>query len=297
MDETILFVGVGRMGGLMAERLLAAGARLAVADLTEEALAPFRARGVPAATTGADLPGRVVVTMLPTDVHVRAALLGAGGAVGAIGREAVIDMSTAAPGSTEALAADLAARGVGLLDAPVSGGMARARDGSLTAMVGGDPALFERCRPILSAMCGDVTRVGPVGSGHVVKALNNFLSAATLWTASEALVIGTRLGVDPETMLKVWTAGSGRSHATEVKLPHHVLTGRYDFGQTLTLFCKDIAIASDLAARAGVEASGLAALEALWCAARDELGGREDITAVARLFAERAAARDGDPSQ
>ncbi len=96
MDETILFIGVGRMGGLMAERLIAAGYSVAVADLSDEALAPFRDKGVPAAPSGADLPGRIVVTMLPTDVHVRAALLGEGGAVGRIPREVVIDMSTAA---------------------------------------------------------------------------------------------------------------------------------------------------------------------------------------------------------
>ncbi len=286
MDETILFIGVGRMGGLMAERLIAAGHGVAVADLSEEALAPFREKGVPAATSGAGLPGRIVVTMLPTDVHVRAALLGEGGAVGNVAREVVIDMSTAAPGSTEGLAADLAAHGVALIDAPVSGGMAGARDGSLTAMVGGDPGVFERVKPVIGAMCKSATLVGPVGAGHVVKALNNFLSAATLWTASEALVVARRFGVDPATVLKVWTAGSGRSHATEVKLPRHVLTGRYDFGQTLTLFCKDIAIASALAETAGVDAPGLAAIEALWQSARDRLGGAEDITAVERLLEE-----------
>lgn len=293
MDESILFIGVGRMGGLMAERLRAAGWSLAVADLSEDAIRPFREKGIPAAATGADLPGRVVVTMLPTDTHVRAALLGPDGAVGRVPREVVIDMSTAAPGPTVALARDLADHGVTLIDAPVSGGMAGARDGSLTAMAGGDPEVFARCRPVIEAMCASVTHLGPVGSGHIVKALNNVLSAATLWTASEALVIGARLGVDPETMLKVWTAGSGRSHATEVKLPRHVLSGRYDFGQTLALFCKDIAIATDLAETAGIVAPGLTAVERLWQHARDELGGQGDITAVVRLLTRHL--EDGGP--
>jgi 3-hydroxyisobutyrate dehydrogenase len=294
MDDSVLFIGAGRMGGLMAERLLAAGARLSVADLSEAAVAPFRDRGCPVGPTGASLPGDVVVTMLPTDVHVRAALLGPGGAIGAVPRAVVIDMSTASPGATADLARDLAGHGVAMLDAPVSGGMASARTGRLTAMVGGERAVFERCRPVLDAMCTAVTLVGPIGSGHVVKALNNYLSAATLWTASEALVIGSRLGVDPATMLQVWTAGSGRSHATEVKLPNHVLTGRYDFGQTLELFCKDIAIASDLAGRAGLDAHGLAAIEALWNAARRTLGGPQDITAVARMMADDVPLDDSD---
>ncbi|MBS7543093.1 NAD(P)-dependent oxidoreductase [Ancylobacter oerskovii] len=282
--DSVLFIGAGRMGGLMAEHLADGGVPLAVVDLAEEALAPFRARGLPAATRAADLPGAVVITMLPTDRHVRDALLGPGGACTARTREVVIDMSTAAPSSTIALAGDLAGRGTAVLDAPVSGGMARARAGTLTAMVGGAPDAFARVRPLLDRMCGEVIHVGPVGSGHVIKALNNYLSAATLWSATEALIVGERFGLDPATMLKVWSAGSGTSHATQVKLPNHVLTGTYDFGQTLELFCKDISIAADLARRAEAETPTLDALLAFWSAARDRLGGQEDITAIARLI-------------
>lgn len=290
MDE-VLFIGVGRMGGLMANRLLDAGVKLAAADLSEAALEPFRARGCPVATVPAELPGSVVLTMLPTDRHVCAALLGEGGACTVHRRDLVIDMSTAAPASTLALAEELAARGTGLVDAPVSGGMAGARAGTLTAMVGGTAEAFVRAQALLAPMCGEVIHAGPVGSGHVVKALNNYLSAATLWSASEALIIGQRLGVDPQVMLKVWSAGSGKSHATEVKLPNHVLTGTYDFGQTLELFCKDISIAVDLARRAGTETPTLDALYRFWSAARDRLGGQDDITAIARMIAGSAPGR------
>ena len=289
MTDTVLFIGAGRMGALMAERLAAAGVKLAVVDVAEEALAPFRARGVPVAATGADLPGAVVVTMLPTDRHVRAALLGEGGACTKVPRAVVVDMSTASPASTIALAGELGAQGTLVLDAPVSGGMAGARAGTLTAMVGGEAEAFARVRPLLALMCGEVVHVGPVGSGHVLKALNNYLSAATLWSATEALIVGQRLGLDPQVMLKVWSAGSGKSHATEVKLPNHVLTGTYDFGQTLELFCKDIGIAADLARRAHAETPTLDALLALWSAARDRLGGEQDITAIARMLAESGA--------
>ncbi|GAB4064629.1 NAD(P)-dependent oxidoreductase [Ancylobacter sonchi] len=288
--DSVLFIGAGRMGGLMAARLADSGVPLAVADLSEEALAPFRARGLPVATRAADLPGAIVVTMLPTDRHVRDALLGEGGACTGRPREIVVDMSTAAPASTIALSADLGGQGVMVLDAPVSGGMAGARAGTLTAMVGGAPEAFARLRPLLGLMCGEVIHVGLVGSGHVIKALNNYLSAATLWSATEALIVGERLGLDPAVMLKVWSAGSGKSHATEVKLPNHVLTGTYDFGQTLELFCKDISIAVDLARRADAETPTLDTLLAFWSAARDRLGGQEDITAIARLIGASGAA-------
>ncbi len=282
--DSVLFIGAGRMGGLMAARLADHGVKLSVVDLAEAALAPFRARGIPVATTAAGMPGQVVITMLPTDAHVRAALLGPEGALAGEPRAVVVDMSSAAPAAIVALAEELAPGGIAVLDAPVSGGMAGARAGTLTAMCGGAPDAFARVRPLLALMCGEVVRVGPVGSGHVLKALNNYLSAATLWTATEALIIGQRLGLDPPTMLKVWSAGSGKSHATEVKLPDHVLTGRYDFGQTLDLFCKDISIAIDLAARAGTETPALEALFANWSSARDTLGGQEDITAIARMI-------------
>lgn len=283
-QDSVLFIGAGRMGGLMAARLAERGVPLAVADLSEEALAPFRERGITVATRPAALPGEIVITMLPTDAHVRAALLGPGGACEGSARQLVVDMSTSAPAGTVALAEDLAGRGIEMVDAPVSGGMAGARSGSLTAMCGGTVNSVARVQGLLGLMCSAVLRVGPVGSGHIVKALNNYLSAATLWSATEALIVGRRLGLDPEMMLKVWSTGTGRSHATEVKLPNHVLTGTYDFGQTLELFCKDIAIAADLARRSDTPTPTLDALLATWSAARDTLGGQADITAIARLI-------------
>jgi 3-hydroxyisobutyrate dehydrogenase len=280
----VLFIGVGRMGAPMALRLADAGVALSVADLSASALEPFRARGIATAETGVGLAGDVVITMLPSDVEVRAALLGADGACTTLPRRTVIDMSSAAPAATVALAAELAGRDIALLDAPVSGGMAGAQDGSLTCMVGGDPALFARHVPLLEMMCRQVFHVGPVGSGHVVKALNNYLSAASLWSAAEALVIGSRLGLDPAAMLAVWNAGSGRSHATEVKLPRHVLTRRFDFNQSLELFCKDIAIAGALADQANIDAPGLLAILATWRRAAATLGGQHDITEIVELL-------------
>jgi 3-hydroxyisobutyrate dehydrogenase len=272
------------MGSLMAHRLADSGIAVSVADVSPEAVSPFQARGLAVAAAGAALQGDIVITMLPGDTQVREALLGPQGACITLRRKIVIDMSTVSPASTTRLSADLALYGCMLVDAPVSGGMAGAREGSLTAMVGGDTESLTQCRALLEVMCAKIFHVGPVGSGHVVKALNNYLSAATLWTATEALVIGTQLGLDPATMVEVWNGGSGKSHATEVKLPRHVLTRSFDFGQSLALFCKDIGIAADLAHQAQVPAPALDAVLAMWRGARDGVGPAEDITAIARLL-------------
>ena len=283
--DSVLFIGLGRMGGPMALRLHEAGVALAVVDVLPEALHSFSRLGTPVATSAVDLPGDVVITMLPTAAHVRTALLGPEGVCQrrALPR-AVIDMSSATPGDTVTLGRDLEALNVALLDAPVSGGTAGAIDGSLTAMVGGDLATFERYAPLIGHMCRTVRHVGPLGSGHTLKALNNYLSAVTLWTASEALLIGAKLGLDPRAMLEVWSLGSGRSHAVDVKLPRHVLPRSFDFGQSLELFCKDIGIARDLAVAAGVPAPALAGTTLHWNKSRDRLGGAADITAILRLL-------------
>ena len=156
------------MGAPMARRLLGAGVPLAVADPSAAARAAFAVLGVPVAEQGEALDGDVVITMVPTDVHVRAVLLGPGGALERP-RRAAIDMSSSAPGPTAALARELAGRGVSMLDAPVSGGRAKAISGELTAMVGGDAAVLERYRPLLATMCTTLLHAGrgprPTGPG------------------------------------------------------------------------------------------------------------------------------------
>lgn len=284
MIENVLFIGVGKMGSAMASRLLDAGISVAVADVAPQALEPFRARGVPAAATGASLPGEIVITMLPTDAHVREALLGADGAVHGQKRRIVIDMSTAPPSSSRALGAELAQHGVQMLDAPVSGGVAGAKTGDMTAMVGGDAGLYGQVEGLLRHMCARVRHVGPLGAGHTLKALNNYLSAVTLWSASEALLIGARAGLDPSTMVEIWQSGSGRSHATEVKLPRAILPRSFDYGMTMRLFAKDVSIAARLARELDVPAPALAAAEENWRLAKLALGPEEDISALLRLL-------------
>src|SRR5579872_3113155 len=174
--ESVLFIGAGKMGRPMATHLLEAGISLSVADHSPVARKPFEERGIVTAERSADLSGEIVITSLPTDAHVRDALLGEGGALTKRKRGVVIDMTSASPSATKALAVELAQRGIPMIDAPVSGGPHRARTAELTTMVGGDVATFERYRPLLGLMCSNVRHVGPIGSGHTLKALNNFLS-------------------------------------------------------------------------------------------------------------------------
>ena len=160
-------------------------------------------------------------------------------------------MGSSEPLRTRELAQRAAARGVELIDAPVSGGVRGALAGSLTIMVGGDPAPVARCRPLLETLGRAVLHVGPVGAGHALKALNNLLSATHLLASCEALAIGRRFGLDPQVMLDAINVSTGRCASTERKLPDFVLTGSYDSGFALALMVKDVGIAVALGEGSG----------------------------------------------
>ncbi len=282
--ESVLFIGAGNMGGPMATHLLDAGVPLAVADLSERALQPFAARDVPTATSAADLPGDVVITILPTDKHVREALLGSGGAIGKHKRTIVIEMTSAAPTATKRLAAELHELGIPLIDAPVSGGVRGAKGAKLTTMVGGDQKLFERYSPLLGLMCNNIRHVGAVGSGHTLKALNNFLSGVSLWATCEALLIGAKSGLDLQTMVDVIKTSSGQTNALDTKIVMSVLPRTFDYGFSMRLISKDISIAARLARELDVPAPVLAQAEENWMLAKSQLGEDADFSAVMRLL-------------
>lgn len=282
-EPGILFIGLGNMGAPMARRVADGGYRLAVADVRTEALAEFAARGIAAGTRAADLPGEVVITMLPTDTQVAAALFDAGGALERP-RRAVIDMSSCAPRGTLAIAARLAERGIAFADAPVSGGVPRARTGELTAMAGGAPETIETYRPLLETMCANVRRVGDVGAGVTMKALNNFLSASAMWAGCEALVAGAKAGLDPQTMIDVWSTSTARSHAVDTKIPKAVLPRTFDYGFALGLMAKDLGIAADIARQNDVAAPMIAQMQASFALAADSLGAQADLTSIVTLI-------------
>jgi 3-hydroxyisobutyrate dehydrogenase len=155
-------------------------------------------------------------------------------------------MTTAHPSSTKKIAEALAEEGMRMLDAPVSGGVAGAEKGTLSIMVGGDADLFELCRPLLEAMGGNIFHMGGVGSGHTMKAVNNFLSACTMTATSEAMALATKAGLEPGRVIEVLQVSSGRSYATDFKFPRYVLTRRFDDGFRLELLDKDLGILTRL---------------------------------------------------
>ena len=280
-------VGLGNMGRPMAARIRAAGLPLTVhdlrADVAREVAAECGASVAPSlAALGAS--SDIAVTMLPDGVAVRHAVLGPGDALrgGLAAGAIVVDMGSSSPTGTRALGATLAADGIGMLDAPVSGGVRRAVDGTLTVMVGGDPALIARCAPLFDAVGTQRFACGPLGAGHAMKALNNLVSAAGLLVAGEALLVGRRFGLDPAHMLEVLNASTGRNHATEHKLAQFVLSRRFDAGFSLALMVKDLGTALELAGETGTPAPFAAECRVLWRLAAEVLGPDADHTAIVR---------------
>ena len=169
-----------------------------------------------------------------------------------------------------------------MLEAPVSGGVGGATAGTCSAMVGGAPDVIERYRPVLNAMCKTITHVGPVGAGTTMKALNNFLAATSLWAASESLVVGAKSGLDPATM--VVAQKPGNSDAVQTKFPRSTLPRTFDYGFSVGLMAKDLAIAAGIARAANADAPLIALQAATWASACEALGFGSDMTAVITLI-------------
>jgi 3-hydroxyisobutyrate dehydrogenase len=279
------FVGVGNMGRRMAANLAAAGFPLVVRDSDPAAQQRFIAEhgGAPGNAPADFAAASVVVTMLPDGDAVRAAVLGWQGGIASALRpgSVILDMSSAEPVGTQKLAADLAPAHVRVVDAPVSGGIARAETGTLSLMVGGtDEDAFALVRPVLEVLGERIFRTGPLGSGHAMKALNNFLGAAAYTAAAEALAIGKEFGLDPAVMLEVVNTSTGRSFNSEVVFKNDVITGRYGTGFALGLLAKDVGIAAGLAESVGVPAPALELVRRRWAEAAAELGFAADHSAA-----------------
>ena len=290
--ETIGFIGVGTMGQPMARCLGAAGFGLVVNDIDAGTAETFAVEiGATVAPTPKDVAeaARIVVTMLPSGADVCAVALGAGGlADGFAPGSILIDMSSSEPSGTQALAADLAERGFGMIDAPVSGGRAKAVDGTLTLIVGGDGGVIDRCQPVLEAMGGAIFRTGPVGSGHAIKALNNLLNASGLLAGAEALLIGKRFGLDLDIVVDVINASTGMNHATQNKFKQRVFSRTFDSGFALDLMVKDLDIALGLARETQTPVPYAAQARETWAAAALNLGRGQDHTDMVRWLEQTA---------
>jgi 3-hydroxyisobutyrate dehydrogenase len=295
--KRVCFVGIGNMGWPMAARLLKAGYQIDVADAVAGRAEKFVDQVGGAAAKNLSQSAKqagVVITMLPTSVQVMSVIdeirtgLGAG--------KIVIDMSSGAPAATQKIAADLAAIGVTVLDAPVSGGVPRAITGELAIMTGGDAGALDAVDPLLRVMGTTIHRIGPVGAGQAMKALNNLVSAGGLLIAVEALAIGQQFGLDPAVMTDVLNASTGMNNSTQKKLKQYVLSRKFDSGFGLDLMAKDLSIALEVG-RDGAVATPFAALcREMWAGASALLGKGQDHTAIAKLSEKLAGLTLGEKS-
>jgi 3-hydroxyisobutyrate dehydrogenase-like beta-hydroxyacid dehydrogenase/alkylhydroperoxidase/carboxymuconolactone decarboxylase family protein YurZ len=299
------FVGLGNMGLPMAGRLVEAGYQVRGFDVSESARTAFGERGgaaAPSAAAAAD-GADVVILMLPDSNVVEAVakdpsfVAAVGGSADGAGSPVVVDMSSSEPERTRQLAAFLRDRGVTLVDAPVSGGVKGAVSGKLAVMVGGTDDDVREILDVLTHL-GTIYRAGPVGAGHAVKALNNLMSATHLLVSSEAIMAGQRFGLDPDVMLAIFNASSGRSGSTENKWPNFILPETYNSGFGLRLMLKDMRIATGLAEQLNLPSRLGEQAVALWAQAAQALPPAADHTEIARwLRDEQPAAGQDAPGQ
>jgi 3-hydroxyisobutyrate dehydrogenase len=273
------------MGLPMATRLAAAGYSVRGYDVVaaaRDAIASvdgaIAAESAAQAAAGAD----AVVLMLPSSQHVRSLLIEDGLLDLLQSPVTLIDMSSSEPLQTRELAQLATARGIELVDAPVSGGVRGAIEGRLTIMAGGDAQAVETSRPMLEVIGETVRYVGPVGAGHALKSLNNLLSAVHLLASCEALAIGRAFGLDPQVFVETINLSTGRSASTERKLPEFILTGTYDAGFSLSLMVKDVRIAVSLGEELGTPAALAQRALSMWQQADAVLGVGADHTEIAR---------------
>ena len=287
----VAFIGLGTMGHPMATRIAGAGYPLAVHDVRQDvAVEVARSLAARHAVSPADAArdAGFVITMLPSSREVEAAVLGLGGTPGVLATARpgtlLLDMSSSDPVRTRVLSQTVLEAGCTLVDAPVSGAVRRARDGTLSIMFGGSEEALEACRPVLSCMGSAIFQVGATGTGHAMKALNNYVSAAGLLATVEALHVGRRFGIDPRVMTQVLNASTGRNNTTENKVEAFMLSGSFASGFLLELMAKDVGIARDLAAGLGVAAPVADLCSELWRKAAAGEGRGADHTAMYRLL-------------
>lgn len=283
----ITVVGLGNMGRPMAACLARAGYAVAGFDLSAAARDHYAASGGIAVANEADAVAGadVVITLLPDGKIVRAAIENIAPLLplGTI----LIDMSSSAPTGTQALGEELRQAGLRFVDAPVSGGVKRAIDGTLAIMAGGDSAVIDAIEPVLQAMGKSIIRTGPLGSGHAAKALNNYVSAAGLAAAVEAIAIAGKFGLEQATMVDVLNASTGRNNSTENKLKQFVISESFNSGFSMALMAKDIRTADDLAREIGVTSPLADEIAAMWDAASANLGPGADHTEIGRYLLKR----------
>ncbi len=286
MAETVGFIGLGIMGRPMAKNLMEAGYDLVVNNRSPEKAEELAGEGATAAATPREVAEGcdVVITMLPDSPQVEEVLAGEDGVFEGVREGAlIVDMSTISPVVTESLAKGAKEKGASLLDAPVSGGDVGAIEGTLSIMVGGEEADFERAKPLFDVMGKTVTHVGPTGAGQVTKAANQIVVALTIEAVSEALVLGSKGGVSPEKILDVLGGGLAGNKVMEVKR-EKFLSHTFDPGFRSELHHKDLGIALAAGREYGVALPVTAIVDQMLLTMRRKGWGGEDHSALLRII-------------
>ncbi len=290
------FIGVGRMGGRMARRLLSAGYGLTIYDTTGDAVAPLAALGArpvdsPAAVASA---ADIVLASLPTPPVVEAVALGPRGVIEGQRARIFVDMSTTGATYAKRIAEGLCAKGIVAVDAPVSGGITGAERGTLAVMVSCPEETFSTVKPVLDCI-GKVFFVGrQPGQGQTMKLLNNLLSATAMAISSEAVVMGVKAGLDPQQIVDVINSGSGRNSATQDKIPRCVIPRTFDFGFAVGLLNKDIRLCLQEADALGVPMVVGSAVRQMLSIVTASEGPEADMTEMVKPVEKWAGVRVGE---
>ncbi|MGB3288711.1 MAG: NAD(P)-dependent oxidoreductase [Burkholderiaceae bacterium] len=285
-NKRLGFVGLGRMGSPMASRLIDAGYELIICDANQEALAPLLKKGAVRAETPKAVADQapIVLISLPTPDVVALVGLGENGLVHGSAVRIVVDLSTTGPGVAKKLAQGLADRSIATIDCPVSGGVAGATKGTLSLMVAGNPDRVEEVKPILGHLGKQINVGTEPGMAQTLKVINNLVSVTALVVTSEALVMGTKAGLDADIITQVINAGSGRSNASEIKIPNFVLSRSFDFGFSVGLSAKDVRLCMEEADSLGIPMPVAQAVRGFLNSAAEKLGYQADMTEMIRVI-------------
>ncbi len=286
--QTLGFIGIGRMGGPMSGRLLDAGHSLCIFDANPEAVKPLVARGAKLARSAAEVAStaETVFLSLPTPPIVQAVVLGENGVIHGSMVKTVIDLSTTGPSAAKNIAQALSERKIGWVDAPVSGGVPGAIKGTLAVMVSAPKATAEAVDPLLKVFGKTFFTGEKPGLAQVAKLGNNLLAAAAVVVSSEAVAMGVKAGLDPQVMIDIINAGSGRNSATQDKFPKAILTGTFDYGFATALSYKDVRLCIDEAEALGVPMVAGAVIRQMLAITNAKFGPDSDFTSIAKVVEE-----------
>lgn len=282
------FIGIGRMGGPMSGRLLDAGYSLCIFDANPETVKPLVARGAKLARSAAEVAStaETVFLSLPTPPIVQAVVLGENGVIHGSMVKTVIDLSTTGPSAAKNIAQALSERKIGWVDAPVSGGVPGAVKGTLAVMVSAPKATAEAVDPLLKVFGKTFFTGEKPGLAQVAKLGNNLLAAAAVVVSSEAVAMGVKAGLDPQVMIDIINAGSGRNSATQDKFPKAILTGTFDYGFATALSYKDVRLCIDEAEALGVPMVAGAVIRQMLAITNAKFGPDSDFTSIAKVVEE-----------